>query len=207
MPRTHSSATASDQPVLTAPDDPPSKRKVLRAALELFVERGYAETSVRDIGERAGYTNPVIFKYFEGKEELAAYLFIVCYTSVADALAPTVRDDRPYAANVRGLLEAFRTLVDEQLVAFLFITENLRRFWKRTTPALQKRALLAVARRLFNQGQREGAVAPDADVEMLVAALAGLLSQFARMRYYGSFSDANGAWLESMERIVLAMGQ
>jgi AcrR family transcriptional regulator len=207
MARLRTPASSPEHPILTAPDDPPSKREVLRAALDLFVEQGYAETSVRDIGARAGYTNPVIFKYFEGKEELAAYLFIVCYTSVADALAPAVRDDRTYAANVRALLEAFRTVVDDQLVAFLFVTENLRRFWKRTTPTLKSKAMLAIARRLFDQGKREGAVGHDADVEMLVAALAGLFSQFARMRYYGSFSDANGAWLESMERIVLAMGQ
>jgi AcrR family transcriptional regulator len=207
MTRSRRSSISSDLPVLTSPDDPRSKREVLRAALDLFVERGYAETSVRDIGERAGYTNPVIFKYFEAKEELAAHLFVVCYVSVADLLAPAVRDDRPFAENVRAMLEAFRTVIDEQLNAFLFVSENVRRFWKRTTPALQRKALLAVARRLFEQGRREGAIARDADIEMLVAAFAGLLMQFARMRYFGSFSDTNGAWLESMERIVLAMGR
>ena len=194
-------------PGLSAPDDPPSKRQVLSAALELFVERGYAETSVRDIGERAGYSNPVIFKYFADKNELATHVFLACYRSVAELLAPAVRDGRDYRANVRALCEAFDTILNEQLAAFLFVTENVRRFWPRTSPALRRLSLLSLAKRLIEQGRGEGVVARDANVAVLVAGFAGLFSQVARMRYFGSFDDRADDLPRALERVLIAMGQ
>ncbi|MEO8624172.1 MAG: TetR/AcrR family transcriptional regulator [bacterium] len=194
-------------PGLFAPDDPPSKQRVLEAALELFVERGVAETSVRDIGARAGYSNPVIFKYFADKDELAAHVFFACYRAIAEILAPAVSDDRGYRENVHALCQAFGQVLEEHLTAFLYMFENVRRYWPRTSPALRRLSLLAVARRLVQQGKADGVVASDADVEMLVAAYAGLFGQVARMRYFGSFSDRSTEWASSMERLFLAMGR
>lgn len=207
MPTSNTRHTTFHVSGLFAPDDPPSKQKVVAAALELFVERGYAETSVRDIGERAGFSNPVIFKYFADKDDLAQHVFFACYRSVAEVLAPAVRDDQSYAANVRALCLAFQRVVDEQLVAFVFVTENVRRYWPRTSPALRRLALLAVAQRLVELGQREGAVARDASVPMLVAAIAGVTQQVARMLYFGSFTGPEENWPASMERVLLAMGR
>ena len=43
---------------------------VLDAALELFVERGYAGTSMEAIASAAGVTKPVVYECFAGKETL-----------------------------------------------------------------------------------------------------------------------------------------
>lgn len=40
------------------------------AAKQLFAERGYANTTVRDIADAAGVTERTFFRYFAGKEEL-----------------------------------------------------------------------------------------------------------------------------------------
>jgi AcrR family transcriptional regulator len=47
-------------------------RGALQAAADrLFAERGYKETTVRDIAEAAGVTERTFFRYFSAKEELA----------------------------------------------------------------------------------------------------------------------------------------
>jgi AcrR family transcriptional regulator len=43
---------------------------LLAAASELFGERGYAGTSTRDIAERAGVTEPMLFRHFGSKANL-----------------------------------------------------------------------------------------------------------------------------------------
>src|SRR6476620_1356498 len=49
-------------------DDPATKARVLRAATELFAERGFHGTSVRDIAERAG-ANVAAGHYHYGSKE------------------------------------------------------------------------------------------------------------------------------------------
>ena len=44
--------------------------ELLAAALELFVERGYAATRLDDVAARAGVSKGTLYLYFENKEEL-----------------------------------------------------------------------------------------------------------------------------------------
>jgi AcrR family transcriptional regulator len=44
--------------------------EILAAALELFVERGYAATRLDDVAQRAGVSKGTVYLYFDGKEEL-----------------------------------------------------------------------------------------------------------------------------------------
>src|SRR5439155_16662620 len=78
-------------PFYISEHDPPAKREILRAAMKLFSERGLAATSIRDIAQESGFTNPALYKHFVGKEELALHLFETCHgrvwASCAAALA------------------------------------------------------------------------------------------------------------------------
>lgn len=45
-------------------------QELLEAALELFVERGFASTRLEDVARRAGVSKGTLYLYFENKEEL-----------------------------------------------------------------------------------------------------------------------------------------
>ena len=51
-------------------DDQQTKMKVMKAAIGLFAEKGYASASVREIVEIAGVTKPALYYYFNNKEGL-----------------------------------------------------------------------------------------------------------------------------------------
>jgi len=62
-----------------SPSSPPAKRgrrkearpgELLEAALDLFVEKGYAATRVEEVAARAGVSKGTLFLYFPSKEEL-----------------------------------------------------------------------------------------------------------------------------------------
>lgn len=44
--------------------------EITSAALELFVERGYAATRLEDVAARAGISKGTLYLYFANKEEL-----------------------------------------------------------------------------------------------------------------------------------------
>lgn len=49
-----------------------TRQALLDAAIELFAERGYDRTTVRDIATRAGVNQALLFRYFGSKEALFA---------------------------------------------------------------------------------------------------------------------------------------
>jgi AcrR family transcriptional regulator len=52
------------------PLDSSVRDRLLQAAVDLFAEKGYAATSVREIVAAAGVTKPVLYYYFQSKEGL-----------------------------------------------------------------------------------------------------------------------------------------
>jgi AcrR family transcriptional regulator len=49
---------------------PNARQRLLDTATELFAEKGYAGTTVREIVDRAGVSKPVLYYYFKSKEGL-----------------------------------------------------------------------------------------------------------------------------------------
>jgi len=49
-------------------EEEPVRERLLQAATDLFLSRGYAGTSVREIVAAAGVTKPVLYYYFKSKE-------------------------------------------------------------------------------------------------------------------------------------------
>ncbi|MGK5551567.1 TetR/AcrR family transcriptional regulator [Actinomadura kijaniata] len=51
-----------------------TRERIRQTALELFLERGYDQTSLREIAERLGVTKAALYYHFKTKEELVASL-------------------------------------------------------------------------------------------------------------------------------------
>ena len=72
------------------------RARVVDAARELFLDRGYAGTSITAIAERAGVSTPTVYAQFEGK---AGILARVVYVAVAgDHEEEGLARDRPDVA-------------------------------------------------------------------------------------------------------------
>lgn len=65
--------------------------RLLAAATELFADRGYAATTVREIVEHAGVTKPVLYYYFRNKEGLYLDLMREPFGRFAAVVEETLR--------------------------------------------------------------------------------------------------------------------
>lgn len=189
-------------PFYVTDGDPPSKQAILQAGLGLFARYGVDATNVRAIGERAGYSNPAIFKFFASKDELALYLFERCYSRLHDVVAGALASDRAFEDNLRALLEAVLALLDEDIDAFLFVQDHLREMWPRTSRSLRRKSLVRLVERFVGQGQSAGAVRGDVGPALLSTALMGFLVQFARVFYFGEIKGRALDRLDEVERIA-----
>lgn len=52
------------------PGELPTKERILDAAIELFADKGYAGTSVRDIARMVGLSEGALYKHYQGKEAI-----------------------------------------------------------------------------------------------------------------------------------------
>lgn len=110
------------------------RRKLQAAALELFKERGYDETTAAEIAARAGVTERTFFRHFPDKRE-------VLFDDDGDfhrALTHAVREAAPALGAWETLFVAFHA-VTHIFVENRVFTEPRRNVIART-PALQERA-------------------------------------------------------------------
>src|SRR5579864_6160904 len=52
-----------------------TRKRILRAALELFSKKGFFRTTAKEISDKAGIAEGTLFNYFQTKEDVALYFF------------------------------------------------------------------------------------------------------------------------------------
>jgi AcrR family transcriptional regulator len=79
-----------------------TREALTRAAHELFVDRGYEETTLGEIADAAGVSTRTIFAYFPGKEDILFATVQTMLDAVVAALA-----DRPTGTDALAALREF----------------------------------------------------------------------------------------------------
>lgn len=70
----------------TPPPAPSTAEAIAERAAELFSEKGFAATSIREIAEAAGVTKPTLYYYFGSKEGLVRHILLTAIRSFAAAV-------------------------------------------------------------------------------------------------------------------------
>lgn len=70
-----------------------TRERLLSSALEVFEARGYAESSLEEIAERAGYTRKAVYSNFSGKSELLLELVERRFKSHIDRIEALLDED------------------------------------------------------------------------------------------------------------------
>ncbi len=63
-----------------------TRQRIQEVALELFIDRGYEATSLREIAERLGVTKAALYYHFKSKEDIVASLLADRTEAIAEIL-------------------------------------------------------------------------------------------------------------------------
>lgn len=99
-------------------------RKILDAAREEFGERGYSETSIVGITQRAGVALGTFYTYFDSKEVLFQALVRDMSAQVRDNVGPALTKGKDGLDAERRALEAFLKFAREHRDIYRIIDES-----------------------------------------------------------------------------------
>jgi AcrR family transcriptional regulator len=87
---------------------------ILRAAAEIFAERGYHASSIDDIARSAGISKALIYEHFSSKEELHVRLIEENARELMERLTEATAGKRPAERQLEAGVEAFFRFVEER---------------------------------------------------------------------------------------------
>jgi AcrR family transcriptional regulator len=171
-------------PFYISEDDPPAKQEILRAAMKLFSERGVGETTIRDIADESGYTNPALYKHFASKEELALHLFETCHRRVWVWCNAALVSAKGFDEKLEAYINRWLELVDEHPEVVAFLSDSARVLWPKASRTVRRQTMIGLARSLVLEAPRRRG-APAVNPDLAAASLQGTLAELARMLQVG----------------------
>lgn len=162
--------------------------EILQAAAELFVNRGFAATSTRDIAEKVGIRQASLYYHFEGKSGILAELLEL---SVRPSLEKVETIERECPADVPEEALYLLALIDADTLAT--VPHNIGRLYRMPDvrssevfeefqPAFQE---LTAAYGRLGAGVVSGPVAATVDVDQLGGLLVQAVEVVIRIRSRG----------------------
>jgi AcrR family transcriptional regulator len=92
--------------------EPNARGRLQQAAMELFAERGFENTTVAEIAERAGLTERTFFRYFADKREVLFYGAPALQELLVHAVDDASPSLSPLDVIVSALVEAARVIFE-----------------------------------------------------------------------------------------------
>lgn len=163
-----------------------TRSTIAKVAIDLFAERGVDATSIRDIAGAAGITEPAIYRHFENKASLIRELFVEHYRELAEVLHRVQAERADTRTRLRGMIETFCTLFDEEPALFRFLLMAQHRH-EPGAPAVEPNPVDTV-RAVLTAGMRVGEL-PHRDADLATAMVFGIVVQTATFKVYGRIPE------------------
>jgi AcrR family transcriptional regulator len=128
-----------------------TRQRIQDVALELFAERGYEKTSLREIAEQLDVTKAALYYHFKTKEDILLSLFDDLGRPV-DELIEWGRKQPRTLDTKRELLDRYGTALQDAHVLFRFMQENQATIRELNVGEVFKERMLAMVGLLREEG-------------------------------------------------------
>lgn len=132
------------------------ENKIIDAARSVFIENGYAETSMSEIAARVGINRPTLHYYFRTKDKM----FQAVFGSIVSSVIPKVFEalthrDKSIDQRVEGIIDAYYTLFLENPRLPMFMLRELNRDSDLLIKTIQQLNVMDTARKALASLQEE----------------------------------------------------
>lgn len=180
-----------------------TRAKILRSSLELFVEKGIAATTTREIASRAEISEGAIYRHFESKDEIAFELFKSIHIRLADMIHDIASSSDTFEDKVQAIVTTYVHLADEDPLLFAYHLRFQHLFFhrfserKRPNPVDNVEKIIADA---MDKGDM-----PQGDAVLMGAMALGIVMQPSVHRTYGRLEDSLTDHIDRFTASVLAV--
>jgi AcrR family transcriptional regulator len=179
-----------------------TRNLILKTAKELFLDRGYEKTTMRDIAKKAGLGTGTAFTHFPDKISLLA---ATLYNDIEKALSQAFESMPSNSSIVEMLVHSVRTIYEHfaktpQLSKTLLKeTLFMQGSWgKRVDMQLQRS--IELTQKIFEDLKSKGQLRVDSNCEILAL---GVMSHYLSILYWGLGQDMEVEKQIDMFRLLL----
>ncbi len=158
-------------------DGTATKERIERAALRLFADKGFAETSIRDIAREAGISLGAMYNHYASKYELGWELFSMNYSAIGIELHHRAKGQPNLRKKLRSMIRYVfaRFEEDKALVTFVFFVRHA--FIRRVNSGSVRMANpYMVFRSVIVEAMRRGEI-PENDPDLMTSLVIGAIIQ------------------------------
>jgi len=160
---------------------------IVDAALEVFRDRGYANTRMADIARRAGVSYGLVYHYFESKEVLFDVIVEGWWNRLYQMLKDERQSDSKFQTKLENIIKFFLDMyVEKQDLVSIFITEVSRSSVYHTARGLAKfRTFFSLTEEVMAEGQETGFLRRDIGPHYLTYIFLGAIEAFISVMVLG----------------------
>ncbi len=168
--------------------------QILLAALKLFAEKGFFNTSLTEIAEAAGVKNTnVVYQHFKNKQAIAAQLYANILDSLNISIDDIRRKNQKSSEQLRGIVDLLFKLTDDapDVMRFLLILK-LDEFLPGEKPMLESPAYVKI-QKIIQSGIKAGEIR-NIDPWLAHAYFFGIINNTLRMVLAGALNKNADAY-------------
>jgi AcrR family transcriptional regulator len=178
-----------------------TRRRIETAATRLFVEKGVAETGVRDIARTVEISEGALYRHFASKEELVWRLFERHYVEFADRLVTLAEGEATARGKLEAMIRGFCQAHDADPTLFRFLL-FVQHGQLGKLPAGSPTPVHAV-RTVIAQGIASGEI-PAQDPHLATALMFGIVLEPVQFAAYGELSSDMRSFADRLAAAVWA---
>ncbi len=108
---------------MVKPDD--KEEIILRAAMDVFVEKGQYGAKMQEIADRAGINKALLHYYYRSKEKLYIHIFKFIFKKIANEIIELLESDLPFNEFLRTFISTYIDILNKNHRFPLFIMREL----------------------------------------------------------------------------------
>lgn len=173
------------------------REQIIQAAFQLFAEKSFDSVGIREIGEKAGLSNPALYQHFSGKQALGEEVYRRCYQALMDAIDTRLKAKMTALEKLNVYIDAAVSLHGVKPSPLLFLEDQQRHFGLIIKHEFSNKAVTARLTNWIDEARTEKLISSKAPTPFLVALIIGQVTKWAVMTSVGLApkSDAR-KWLK-----------
>jgi AcrR family transcriptional regulator len=143
---------------LTKDEQEKRRHEIFHQVVNVFLKKGFQETSMREIAEAARLGKSTLYDYFKTKDEILVYFFEDHLNDLIEETQQIARQSLSADVRLRKITEAYIASLQANKNLFLKLTMEMQRLKPDSQKQIQVRrhAYQDMIRTLIEQGIREG---------------------------------------------------
>lgn len=143
---------------LTKEEQAKRRHEIFHQVVNVFLKKGFQETSMREIAEAAGLGKSTLYDYFKTKDEILVYFFEDQLNDLAAEAQKIARQNATADIRLRRIMEAYIESLQANKNLFMKMSIELQRLKPDSQKQIQVRrhAYQDMIRMLIEEGIHEG---------------------------------------------------